>query len=170
MRRLLQLMAAIPIVIAAHGALAFETCNTAVDPAQLRAELTDIALSRAPVRYHDLVGAIRLNTAYSGDRLMPVGAVQQQTKFILFTPLFVKVACQIALATYLYNDGVEHEGFDRAARSAAQCVDDGGTEKACLVAFGNQLEGIYSGSFATPCLLGKLIPRLISTRRPYTKS
>ena len=129
MRRVLLLIAAVPIVMATHGALAFETCNAAIDPAQLRIELTDIALARAPLRYHDLVGTISLITAYSGDRLMPVGDIQQQTKFILFTPLFVKVACQISLATYLYNEGVEYENFDRAARSAAQCVDAGRNRK-----------------------------------------
>src|SRR5688572_129464 len=112
MRRMLCLLVAVPIVMSAHVSLAFEECDSPIDPAQLSRELATVASARSPVRYHDQARGIRVITTYSGDRLIPVAGEQQQIKFVLFTPLFVKVACQIALATFLNLDGVETERFD----------------------------------------------------------
>ena len=147
MKRLLCWLATLPLVVAAQGALAFDACNVASDPAHLGQELRDIAAARSPVRYHELARSIRLITTDTGDRLMPGGGEQQNIKFILFPALFVKVTCEIALAMYLNLEGVEPDAFDQAARRAAQCRDAGGTQKTCLAGFADELDRRYSKAF-----------------------
>ena len=149
MKRLLCWLATLPLVVAAQGALAFDACNVASDPAHLGQELRDIAAARSPVRYHKLARSIRLITTDTGDRLMPGGGEQQNIKFILFPALFVKVTCEIALAMYLNLEGVEPDAFDQAARRAAQCRDAGGTQKTCLAGFADELDRRYSKAFKT---------------------
>ena len=148
MKRLLCWLAALPLVLAAQDALAFDACNVASDPAHLGQELRDIATERSPVRYHELARSIRLITADTGDRLMPGGGEQQDIKFILFPASFVKATCEIALGTYMNIEGVEPDAFDQAARTAAQCRDAGGTQKACLIGFADELDRRYGKAFA----------------------
>jgi hypothetical protein len=137
------------LTAAASDAFAFDACNAVTDPASLNRELRDVATKRTPVRYHDLAQTIQLITTDAGDRLIPLAGQQQQIKFILFPSMFVKAMCQIALATYLNIEGVQPEIFDKAAATAARCVDAGGTQKTCLVGFGDELDRRYGGAFGS---------------------
>ena len=149
MRHLLGGATALSIMVGAQGALAFEACDRPVDPANLGRVWADQAAADSPVRYYELAHSIRLNTAYGGDRLMPAGGEELQTKYILFTPLFAKVVCKIALSTYLYVENVQPDVIDQAAQTAARCLDAGGTQKTCLIAFADELDERYSAAFAS---------------------
>ncbi len=143
------LFAAIFVMTLAQATFAFDRCETlSNDPGKLSRELSNAAIQRSPVKYHDLARSIRLETTSPEDKLTPFAADQGGTKRIVFPPLFANVACKIALAVYLTIEDVQRAAFDQAAKAAAKCFDAGGTQKRCLVGFANELARRYGNAFA----------------------
>ena len=115
MKRLLLGLATFSTVLLPLDARAFDACGGPMDnPEQLRRELVDVAVSRSPVRYHELARDIRLITAGPGEALIPFALEQQQARLIVYPALFAKVSCEIALAQYTSFEGVQPEAFQQA--------------------------------------------------------
>lgn len=142
-------LCALLLAAVAPAAGAFAPCERiADDPAALARSLADRAVMRAPARHHTLARSIRVVTPAAADNLIPFAGQQLEAKYVMVPPLFVKAACQIALAEYMRNEGVHPDAFEQPSGNAARCLDGGGAQKDCLGAFANELARRYAGPFA----------------------
>ena len=144
--RLLLIIAA---VLFASPAIAFEHCDRVFkDSRHFVEEAMDIAVGRAPVRYHQLASSIRIVVDAPPSTLIPFATEQQGTKLVVLPIPFISMSCQMALATYLRVAGVQPESFEQAERAGAKCLDAGNPRAQCLTAFGNDLAARYRAAFA----------------------
>lgn len=149
-KRPAQLALAVALAAAAiHPAFAFERCSAplAAESAFGR-DMGRAAIRRSPVKYNEIARGITLVTAAPGESLIPLAGEQQGTKFVLLTPLFAKVTCEVVLAQYIAIDVGDDAPLDQAARLAAQCLDQGGSTKKCLSGFGTDLARLYAKPWA----------------------
>jgi hypothetical protein len=95
-----------------------------------------------------LANGIRVVVDVPNSTLIPFATEQQGAKIVVLPMAFVRLACQLSLATYLKVENVQSEGLERAARTAAACLDVGSPLPGCLIAFGNDLAAHYRAAFA----------------------
>lgn len=129
---------------------AFDRCEAIFNNHDdLSRQIGETAVRQAPVKYYSLARSIKLVTKGHSETLIPFAGDQQGTKVVVFPPLFAKVMCNIALATFIVLEHEDQEGiFDQAAEAAAKCFDAGGSQKTCLVGFGDELAKQYRKAFA----------------------
>lgn len=129
---------------------AFGNCdNIFEDKLDLEEKIKREIVSRAPAKYHGIAKSVRLRLVALEQMpfLMPRAMERHKERLIVFPMEFAKFACQVSLATALVVDDVGEEEFDRAALSAATCIDTGKHRAKCYVEFGNELENRYYAAF-----------------------
>lgn len=141
--RLLVLLLLLP-----ESAVAIGTCGSAFrDARDFEEKARAEAIARAPVKYRDMANDIRLVVRDDETRLIPFATEQQGTMVVVLPMAFVRLACQLSLATYLKIDSVLPERFEQASRAAASCVDGGAPLRTCLIALGDDLDARYRVAF-----------------------
>jgi len=131
-----------------EAALAFDGCAASLsNPDEVGREIGRRAIAQMPAKYFETVKNITIVTKSRGEAIIPFAIEQNGAKLIVFPPLFANVVCKIAISTYLVLAGVEQQSFDQAATRAGECIDNGGTQKTCLVAFADELETRYRKAF-----------------------
>jgi len=147
--RLQQLLAALAVAALPGAGLAFDPCDTIFkDTTQFAERARSMAIGRAPMKHRDMASSIRLVVDVPDTYLIPFATEQQGTKIVVLPAPFARLACQMSLATYLKLEGVQPQAFQRAAGTAAACIDAGRPKRACLLAFGDDLAGRYRSAFA----------------------
>lgn len=128
-------------------AFAFDKCAASLALGdELGPLMSEQAVRRSPVKYHELARGIRVLTHAPGETVMPFATAQQGTRFVVMSPAFAKLACQLALAQYLAFE-TDDTGMEQAARTAGRCLDQGGSQRKCLLAFGDEVARRYQGAW-----------------------
>ena len=149
MKPLHTLLVATLFIFPAEFALAFGVCETVSEnPNELKHQIAEVAIERAPVKYHALVRETQLVMKGVGERLIPFAVDRQGPKTIVFPPAFAKVMCKIALATYLSLEGIQESDFAQAAKAAGNCFEVGHPQLKCLIGFSNDLAKRYEMAFS----------------------
>lgn len=149
MKRALMCSFAALLAGVAESVLAFDACNAiGDDAARLNREIRQGVIARSPARHHELSLRVRLVATGAGDSLIPFAGEQQGAPYVVLTPLFAKVACQIALARFLGIKGIQPDTIAQVGSAAGRCLDVGGSQKACLTAFAGELARRYAKDFA----------------------
>lgn len=148
MRTLPVIVVSLALSGAASAAHAFEICQTARDdPGALTEEIVATAVMRAPVKFHTAARAIAVTTAGADALLIPIAIDAQGTQAVIFPATFAKVACKIALASFLRLDGIGEVEFLDAVADAAECFDARRPRSTCLVGLADELERRYRDAF-----------------------
>jgi hypothetical protein len=111
--------------------------------------LGENALARVPVKYYEVARSIDLIVKPANEaQIIPFATEQQGRKIVILPAQFAVVACQLAIAEYVDTKATEKVFFDQAVGDAAKCFDSGGSQRTCLTAFANELQGQYRKAFA----------------------
>lgn len=140
----------LPIVLAlaSSGSWAFAPCDRLADNAARFADNARLeAIGRAPVKYLGVAEGIELRVDTGDEALIPYASERPGKKQVVLPLAFARLSCQMALATYLSNEGIGSQAYERAARRAAGCIDAGKAPRGCLIALGNELGAQLRGSF-----------------------
>ena len=158
------LLCAVALAACADVVFAFDQCaNSFKTPAELHREISSSILSRAPAKHHALANKIKLITDDSTGALIPFAVEQQGVKIVVFPISFPRVLCKMTLATYLIIDGHPEADFQRAAQTAAKCIDARRPKRACLEELANELARRYQGAFNNLPAEHKLVAARIYT-------
>ncbi len=130
-------------------AWAYDECDTvASNPVALGENLRENALARVPVKYYEVARSIDLIVKPPNEaQIIPFATEQQGRRIVILPAQFAVVACKLAIAEYLDTKATQKVFFDQAVGDAAKCFDSGGSQRTCLTAFANELEGQYRKAF-----------------------
>jgi hypothetical protein len=135
-------------LLAAVDARAFEQCEQLTTSPSWLTEVGEDVLARTPVKYYDLALRIRLLPTDASQVLSPQAIEVGGSMAVVVAPVFATVLCKVALSMYLAIDGKDPAALETAALAAGRCFDNGGTQRACLVAFADSLAARYRQTFA----------------------
>lgn len=125
-----------------EGCLAFD-----LEDGDFRARLAEQIVGRTPLEYHAASQPILLRTVAEGDAFLPSAVRGEHGRVVAIPRSFARVVCQIALGYYMLNEGVGEEAYGRSLSATASCLDEGGSERDCLIRMGADLQSLYQDSF-----------------------
>ena len=148
-RSLLPALAAVSGLALGNDAFAFERCEGIVSGAgPLAQRVGERVIYDAPVPQFDVALSVEFRHTAPLKVLLPLADVTENGDRVVFFPdRFGVFACQVVLAHYLENEGVENV-WDAGFETVRDCLAEGHARAYCLTRFGAKLQQTLAPAFA----------------------